>query len=401
MVEIGSDAISSVKIFDDASRDRTCTKANFFVTFINRKTRPSCYIPGLNNMTDTLTKLTYQTLQQGKNYFSFAHKTLVVQLQKIVAPNIRAAAILPMEIIPIIQTKLARLRAADLADAEAGVYPTSLLFDDPWADYLRYYPLMCWDMSKIWERIDRKQYQNFSPTVDTEGYPNYYVQNFHHQTDGYLSEESANLYDLQVEILFGGSADSMRRRVLAPLKAGLQQAFSTVPAKQQRVLDIACGTGRTLRAMRAALPQAALYGTDLSPAYLRKANELLSQIPGELPQLLQANAEELPYLDNYFHAITCVFLFHELPGTVRQNVIDRAFHALQPGGTFVICDSIQLSDSPELAPAMEGFDEIFHEPYYADYTRDDLSLRLTNAGFSDVRTEVHFMSKYLIATKAK
>ena len=141
----------------------------------------------------------------------------------------------------------------------------------------------------------------------------------------------------------------MRRRILAPLKAGLQQAFGDISAKQQRVLDIACGTGRTLRAIRATLPQASLYGTDLSPTYLRKANELLSEIPGELPQLVQANAEELPYLDNYFHGITCVFLFHELPGVVRQNIINQAFRTLKPGGTFVICDSIQLSDSPELA----------------------------------------------------
>jgi ubiquinone/menaquinone biosynthesis C-methylase UbiE len=352
-------------------------------------------------MADTLTKLTYDTLQQGKNYLSFAHKTLVGQLQQIVAPSTRPTLSLSLELLSIIQGKLDKLRAADLADAEAGVYPTSLLFDDPWADYLRYYPMLCLDMPKIWERVDRKQYQKFSPKVDTAGYPSYYVQNFHHQTDGYLSDDSANLYDLQVEILFGGSADPMRRRVLAPLKAGLQSAFASVPAKQQRVLDIACGTGRTLRAIRATLPQASLYGTDLSPAYLRKANELLSQIPGELPQLAQANAEELPYLDSYFHAITCVFLFHELPGVVRQNIIEQAFRTLQPGGTFVICDSIQLSDSPELAPAMDGFDEIFHEPYYHDYTRDDLTLRLTNAGFINVRTEVHFMSKYLIATKAK
>ncbi len=350
-------------------------------------------------MPDTLTKLTYQTVQQGKSYLSFAHKTLFTQLQKLVAPSIRASVTLPMELIPIIQSKLDRLMAADLADAEAGVYPTSLLFDDPWADYLRYYPSVCLDMSKIWERVDRKQYQNFSPSIDTEGYPSYYVQNFHHQTDGYLSDESANLYDLQVELLFGGSADPMRRRILAPLKAGLQQAFGHVPAKQQRVLDLACGTGRTLRAIRAALPHAALYGTDLSPAYLRKANELLSQIPGELPQLIQANAEELPYLDNFFHAITCVFLFHELPAKVRQNAIDQAYSKLQPGGTFVICDSIQLLDSPELEPAMKGFDEIFHEPYYDDYTRDDLILRLQNAGFTDVRMEVYFMSKYLTATK--
>ena len=96
-------------------------------------------------------------------------------------------------------------------------------------------------------------------------------------------------------------------------------------------------------------------GTDLSPAYLRKANQLLSQIPGELPQLLQANAEELPYLDNYFHGVTCVFLFHELPPAVRQQVIEQCFRVTKPGGVFVICDSIQVSDSPDMKPVMESF----------------------------------------------
>ena len=44
------------------------------------------------------------------------------------------------------------------------------------------------------------------------------MRNFHHQTDGYLSDFSASIYDLQVEILFNGSADSMRRRIIKPIK---------------------------------------------------------------------------------------------------------------------------------------------------------------------------------------
>jgi ubiquinone/menaquinone biosynthesis C-methylase UbiE len=120
---------------------------------------------------------------------------------------------------------------------------------------------------------------------------------------------------------------------------------------------VACGTGRTLKLIRSTLPQASLFGTDLSPAYLRKANQTLSQIPGELPQLLQANAEELPYLDNYFHAVTCVFLFHELPAAARQQIIEQCFRVTQPGGEFIICDSIQVSDSPEMLPVMESFQE--------------------------------------------
>jgi ubiquinone/menaquinone biosynthesis C-methylase UbiE len=349
-------------------------------------------------MSDTLTKLTYQTFQQGKNYFGLAHKILSTRLMNIISPSQQQTKPIPTEILLKVQQRLNHLLEVDWQDAERGVYPTSVLFDNPWEEFFRYYPVVWLDLPQIWERANQKKYQEFSSNVDIEGYPSYYVQNFHHQTDGYLSELSANLYDLQVEILFGGSADPMRRRILAPLKEGLK-VFSDVPPRQIRILDVACGTGRTLKLIRAALSQASLFGTDLSPTYLRKANELLSQLPGELPQLLQANAEELPYLDNYFHAVTSVFLFHELPAAARQQVIEQSYRVTKPGGIFIICDSIQMSDSPELQPLMENFHETFHEPYYKHYTTDDLVERLEKAGFENIDTQVHFMSKYLIARK--
>ncbi len=125
----------------------------------------------------------------------------------------------------------------------------------------------------------------------------------------------------------------------------------------------------------------------------------ISEIPGELPQLLQGNAEELPYLDNYFHAVTSVFLFHELPGGVRQRVINECSRVTQPGGVFIICDSIQLPDAPEFKVMMENFAGIFHEPYYKNYISDDLVGRLESASLTNIETQVHFMSKYLIARK--
>lgn len=349
-------------------------------------------------MSDTLTKLTYQTFQQGKNYFGLAHKIISTRLLDLISPSDRKATPIPTSILLNINERLSKLLEVDWQDAEESVYPKSLLFDNPWEDFFKYYPAVVMDTANVWERAKQKKYQDFSSQLTTEGYPSYYVQNFHHQTDGYLSEASANLYDLQVEILFGGSADAMRRRILAPLKQGLA-SFTDVSPRQIRVLDVACGTGRTLKAIRSTLPQASLFGTDLSPTYLRKANESLLQIPGELPQLVQANAEELPYLDNYFHAVTSVFLFHELPASARQNVINECFRVVKPGGVFIICDSIQLSDAPELQPIMENFSETFHEPYYRHYISDDLTERLKKAGFVDIRTQNHFMSKYLIAYK--
>ncbi len=348
----------------------------------------------------TLTKQAYRGFQWSKNYFGLAHKSLSNRLLNLLMPaSDSSSKPLSPEILAWIQQQFDQLIDTDWQDAERGVYPPSLLFDNPWDDFFRFYPAIWFDLPQMRQRANQKRHHEFAAGIRTSDYPSYYLQNFHHQTDGYLTDSSANLYDLQVEILFGGTADPMRRRILAPLKQELKAAFSTLAPHQLKILDVACGTGRTLKQLRATFSQAALYGTDLSPAYLRKANQLLSQNPGELPQLLQANAESLPYLDNYFHAVSSVFLFHELPAQVRQNVINEACRVLQPGGVFVICDSIQAIDSPHLKPMMDNFPTVFHEPYYRHYVTDDLELRLTEAGFSQVETHTHFMSKYWLARK--
>ncbi|MGL5836852.1 MAG: class I SAM-dependent methyltransferase [Waterburya sp.] len=351
---------------------------------------------------EALTKVAYQGFQESKKVFGFVHKLVSDRLTNTVIPQ-QAEKSKPLapEILGKLQVKLKQLEEQDWQDAQNGIYPKNLLFDNPWSDFFRYYPEVWLDMFKIWGRLDKQEFQNFDQKIDRSGYPNYYLQNFHYQTDGYLSDMSANLYDLQVEILFNGAADAMRRRILAPLKQGIQASFADLPSTKIKVLDIACGTGRTLRMLRGALPKVSLYGADLSPAYLRKANQLLSEIAGELPQLVQANGEELPYLDNYFQGLTSVFLFHELPPVARQNVINEAYRVLQPGGVLVICDSMQAIDSPDFQPMMNNFPAIFHEPYYRHYTTDNLEERLTTAGFIDLKVENHFVSKYWTAYKPK
>ncbi len=348
---------------------------------------------------DAITKLAYQGFQQSKSVFSLAHKSISDRLTDTMVPSRqnRTSPLSP-ELLLELQERRNQLCEIDWKDAQKGVYPLNILFEDFFPDFCRYYPEVWLDLPKIWARLQQKEYQNFAPDIEKAGYPRYYLQNFHHQTDGYLSDSSANLYDLQVDILFNGVADSMRRRILAPLKEGLK-AFSSKAASQMKVLDVACGTGRTLKGIRATLNKASLFGIDLSPAYLRKANKLLSENPQELPQLLQANAEDLFYPDNFFHGVSCVFLFHELPRVARQRVINECFRVTKPGGTFVICDSMQLLDSPQFEVMMNNFSLMFHEPYYQDYIRDNLEERLEKAGFEMMETQAHFVSKYWIARK--
>ena len=169
--------------------------------------------------------------------------------------------------------------------------------------------------------------------------------------------------------------------------------------RSPKILDIACGTGRALRNIQAALPDASLFGIDLSPHYLRRANENLRTLPNTLPQLVQGNAESLPYTDGYFQGITTVFLFHELPGRARQRIINESYRVLAPGGVCIICDSIQQDDVPVVTPMLQYFPESFHEPFYMDNQKDDMDGRMKDAGFDIVEHQTHFLSKYWVLKK--
>ncbi len=196
---------------------------------------------------DKITKTAYQLLQQSKSAFSLAHKNLSDRLRRIIAPanNSKVQSLTP-ELLDKFKQRYAQILETDWQDAQEGVYPISLLFETNLQDFLAYYPAVWLDLPQIWQKRQKQEYQQFSPEIDIETYPPYYRRNFHYQTDGYLSDTSANLYDLQVEILFNGFADTMRRRILKPLKKGLSK-FDEINASEVRVLDVACGTGRTLK----------------------------------------------------------------------------------------------------------------------------------------------------------
>ena len=365
-------------------------------------------------MSDMFTQQTYQTLQYAKSALGLAHKEIAGRVRRFFNLLPESIEIKPLssEVTDLMRQRLEDLLEKDWQDAQQGIYPTALVFDNPWLEYFATYPRIWLDLPQSWQRSKDNNFQDLPAEVDLSAYPPYYRRNFHFQTGGYFSDESADLYDLQVEIIFNGAADAMRRRILAPLKAGLKALTQQPPSGTEppvkppfhpaspRILDLACGTGRTLKMIRAALPQASLHGVDLSEAYLRKANRDLSELPGLLPQLIWANAEALPYSDRYFQGVTCVFLFHEMPASVRQRVIQEAFRVLQPGGTFVVCDSIQEDDTPELKPVMQNFSSFFHEPFYQDYIRSDLSGSLTRAGFENIEVTQYFASKYWVAYKS-
>lgn len=62
------------------------------------------------------------------------------------------------------------------------------------------------------------------------------------QTDGWLSEKSASIYEASTETLFLGRQDAMQRQSLVPLHSFMQGRGQDGAGTQ--MLEVACGTGR-------------------------------------------------------------------------------------------------------------------------------------------------------------
>ena len=292
-----------------------------------------------------------------------------------------------------LQHRRGELHRRDLANVEAGLYPRELLFDFPVRRFLRELPRLLRDAPRVVRRMRANDFKDI-PKVDKERFPPYYRRTFHWQTDGYFSEHSAEVYELGVELLFRGTADVMRRQIIPPISELVRASGG---ADKMKLLDVGCGTGRTLHQLAIAHPTMRLHGADMSPAYIKLARKRLEHV-AEL-SLAVENGEALPWADDTFDVVTSTYMFHELPRNARRNVVREMLRVTRPGGLVVIEDSAQTSESPELAPVLRGFPKQFHEPFYQDYLEDDLGALLEEVGFAAARTEAHLVAKIVIATK--
>jgi ubiquinone/menaquinone biosynthesis C-methylase UbiE len=294
--------------------------------------------------------------------------------------------------VKALQAQLEALLERDCSNAELGLYPSSLLFEMPVADYLRQLPSLAAEVLRTLRRSKQKLVRDLPANVDLGAYPDYFRRNFHWQTDGYLSERSAAVYDVGVEFLFLGTADVMRRQIVPPVTRFLREREGLGPA---RILDVACGTGSALNQLALAHPSENYWGLDLSPFYLHHAGRRLSHVRNL--SLVAENAERMPLADASFDVVSSVFLFHELPARARHNVFLEMRRVLKPGGLLVIEDAAQLTEAADLRVFLENFAASMNEPFFADYLRWDLSQGLADAGFRVNAVERCFLSKVVTA----
>jgi len=223
----------------------------------------------------------------------------------------------------------------DNADVAAGLYPpmTPDIATPQFA--LRQAADLIADTRAVEARRRRHGATEAREDAPGDAFPVYYRQNFHFQTGGWFTPDSARRYEGQVEALFAGAAGAMRRRALSLLA----QAWRGRDQRDLTLVDMACGSGAFLANLRTAFPRARVVGLDLSAAYLEEVRRSAG-----VEALVRANVERLPFADASLDALTCVYLFHELPPRVRLMVAGEISRVLKPGGVLAFADSIQPID---------------------------------------------------------
>ncbi len=260
-----------------------------------------------------------------------------------------------------------KLQAKDARNVRDGLYPIPIEDSATFASRIEAVRLMLDDLPQSTERRTEKRSFEAAQLPEAVGLPDYYVQNFHYQSGGWLTEELAKMYDIQVETLFMGAAGAMRRQAIAPIA----QFVRGRDQRRLRLIDVACGSGRFIAQLKQAFPAMPMTGVDLSRAYLDEAQRFLAGRRGVSFQ--QANAEALPFANASADIVSCVYLHHELPREVRRRAAAEVARVLKPGGLFVFIDSLQWGDVDAYDGLLEAFPQRFHEPYYLDYLGDALT----------------------------
>lgn len=291
--------------------------------------------------------------------------------------------------------KVEKLLQRDINNIEKGYYPVQVLApENAWAHITRI-PDLFKDAFLATKRKHKKESHFFEAEAQKhlKKMPKYYSRNFHFQTSGYLGESSAELYDHQVEVLFAGTADPMRRQIIPALK----KHFKNSNGRGLKFLELGSGTGRLTKFMALAFPEAQITCLDLSPVYLKKSEAKLKNFKNV--KYVTGAAEKTAFKSSSFDAVYSCFLFHELPFEVREAVCAESYRILKKNGFFGLLDSLQLQDDPGMDWALKEFPKNFHEPFYKNYISKPMGDVLKSAHFKKVKTEIHFLAKVVHSVK--
>ncbi len=146
----------------------------------------------------------------------------------------------------------------------------------------------------------------------------------------------------------------------------------------KNLIDIGCGNGAFLAMFHEADPAAALSGLDLS-------HEMVEQSRRRLPQadIVEGDAENMPFADGIFDAVSCHMSIHHHPHPERS--LAEMNRILRKNGTVLINE---LTGPAWLRKFMNWWFTKWPTGDHAVYSRAEMEAMLREAGFEHIRSRL-------------
>ncbi|MEO7402231.1 MAG: class I SAM-dependent methyltransferase [Burkholderiales bacterium] len=161
-----------------------------------------------------------------------------------------------------------------------------------------------------------------------------------------------------------------------------------------RILDLACGFGKSSLPFAVSRPAAQIDAIDLAAPCLEVAAREAATVGARNVRCRQMSATATDYANGTFDLVTSTMLLHELPPPEIERTFAEAARVLKPGGKMVHLDFLPQVQ-PQAQGAAEPFARFIHyghgrrnnEPFMEPLAKLDLEALLTRLGFTDVRIE--------------
>lgn len=139
------------------------------------------------------------------------------------------------------------------------------------------------------------------------------------------------LYNLATSLTLLGNEKKIRKQSVAMLNLH----------RGDRVIDIACGTGKNHPYLVEAVgPTGSVVGVDITPEILDRAREQVATQGWENMTLLETDASDLNLPEQSFDGVICTLGFSVMQR--YREAIRKAFSLLKEEGRIVVCDASPL-----------------------------------------------------------